>query len=289
MHRVKRILVSGTLILAVFLATGPLSAFETPAARMLAFLVAAGSLSAAETPAAAPASPNPAVEQVMRMANFLSQLKQFSVSLQTGYDVVQESGLKIEFGENRKLTVVRPDRFRADVERSDGESTTAVFDGKAVTVFNPKQKIYAASEIQGDIDAAVKHFVKDLQMRLPLAMLFVASLPKELERRVVGADIVETSSLLGVPCVHVAGRGETVDFQVWLPATGDPLPRRIVLTYKNEEGQPQFWANFTDWNLSPNADPSLFSLDIPKDANRIQFLSQVAKSVKPAAEKGGKK
>jgi hypothetical protein len=272
MHRVKRTLISGTVLLAAVLAAVPLPA--------------------AEAPAAGTAAPNPAMEQVMRMANFLAQLKQFSVSLQTGYDVVQESGQKIEFGESRKMTVVRPNQFRVDVEKSDGESSTAVFDGKAVTVFNPKQKVYAMSEVQGDIDAAIRHFVKDLQMRMPLALLFVTVLPSELEKRALGADIVETSSLLGTPCIHVAGRGETVDFQVWLPTTGDPLPHRLILTYKNEEGQPQYWANFSDWNLSPNTAESQFSLDIPKDAQRIQFLSQVARTAgpaKPATKKGGKK
>lgn len=269
MHRVKRTIISGTLFVMAVLAAVPLPA--------------------AEAPGAGSAVPNPAMEQVMRMANFLAQVKELSVTLETGYDVVQDSGQKIEFGETRKLTLVRPDRFRVDVERSDGVSSTAVFDGKAVTVLNPKQNVYAMSEVQGDIDAAIRHFVRDLQMRMPLALLFVSSLPKELEKRGLGADIVETSSLQGTPCIHVAGRGATVDFQLWLPTTGDPLPRRIILTYKHEEGQPQYWANFSDWNLSPNPPGSLFSLDIPQDANRIQFLSQVPKAPKPAAKKGGKK
>ncbi|MHC1741595.1 MAG: DUF2092 domain-containing protein [Syntrophobacteraceae bacterium] len=258
MHRVKRAIISGTLLLAVVLAAVPLPA--------------------AEAPAAGSASPNPAMEQVMRMANFLAQAKELSVTLQTGYDVVQESGQKIEFGETRKLTIVRPDKFRVDVERSDGESSTAVFDGKAVTVLNQKQNMYASSEVQGDIDAAIMHFVRDLKMRLPLAMLFVTALPKELEMRARGADIVETASVQGTQYIHVAGRGETVDFQVWLPKTGDPLPRRIILTYKNEEGQPQYWADFSDWNLAPNAPATLFALEIPKEAKPHRVPRQGSQS-----------
>jgi hypothetical protein len=272
MHRVKRVVISGILFLAAALAAVPLLA--------------------AEAPAAGATAPNPAKEQLMRMANFLAQLKEFSVTLQTGYDVVQESGQKIEFGERRQLTVLRPDRFRSEVERSDGESATAVFDGKALTVFSPKQNMYASTEVQGDIDAAIKRFVGDLKMRLPLAMLWVTTLPKELEQRLLGADIVETSTLQDTPCVHVAGRAATVDFQMWIATTGDPLPRRIILTYKDAEGQPQFWANFSDWNTSPNPPGTLFSLDIPKDAQRIEFLSRVARAnepAKPAALKGGKK
>lgn len=272
MHRARRTLVFGIMLMTA--------------------LLAAVSLPAAEAPAAGSTTPSPAMEQVMRAANFLAQAKELSVTLQTGYDVVQESGQKIEFGETRKVTLVRPDRFRVDVERSDGEKTTAVFDGKAITVLNAKQNMYAASEVQGDIDAAIRHFVRDLKMRLPLAMLFVSVLPQQLEQRTLDAAIVETASVQGTPCFHVAGRGDTVDFQLWVPTTGDPLPCRIILTYKNEEGQPQYWANFSDWNLAPNPPASLFALEIPKDASRIEFLARVPRAAAPpapAVKKGGKK
>ena len=43
------------------------------------------------------------------------------MTIRDGYDVVQESGQKIEFGELRNVTVSRPDRLRIEVERSDGQ------------------------------------------------------------------------------------------------------------------------------------------------------------------------
>jgi len=248
--------------------------------------------SAAEDKPLEAAALNPAMEALMRTAHFLAQLKDFRVHMHIGYDVVQESGQKIEFGERRTWTVARPDRFRADVERSDGEKSTIVFDGKAITVYHPTLNMYAVSEISGDIDTAVKHLIKDLNVRMPLSLLLVTSLPKELEKRVVRADIVETSVLEGTPCVHLAVRGDAVDFQMWVPTEGDPLPRRIILTYKHDEGQPQFWANFSDWNLKPDPPAEFFSLNIPKDASRIQFLAQVRQSMtpaKPAVKKGGVK
>uniref|UniRef100_A0A832A216 DUF2092 domain-containing protein n=1 Tax=Desulfacinum infernum TaxID=35837 RepID=A0A832A216_9BACT len=259
---------------------------------LIGAVTAVAPFSAAEEKALEAAAPDPAMESLMRTAHFLAQLKEFRVHMRIGYDVVQESGQKIEFGERRTWTVVRPDRFRADVERSDGEKAAIVFDGKAITVYHPNLNMYAVSEISGDIDTAVKHLIKDLNVRMPLSLLLVTSLPKELEKRVVRADLVETSVLEGTPCAHLAVRGDAVDFQMWVPIEGDPLPRRIVLTYKNDEGQPQFWANFSDWNLTPNPPADFFSLDIPKDASRIQFLAQVRQSMtpaKPAEKKGGAK
>lgn len=222
----------------------------------------------------------------MGMASFLAQLKQFSVVRRSGYDVVQDSGQKIEFAETRELVLLRPDRFREEVRRSDGEVSTVVFDGKAVTVLNATKKMYASSEMEGNIDDAITHWVKERKMRLPLAMLFVTSLPEEIEKRVQEVETVETAMLGDDSYSHLAARADTVDFQVWIPTTGDPLPSRIVITYKHEEGQPQYWANFSDWNLSPDPPTSLFSLELPKDAGRIPFLADVSQAPTAPAAKG---
>lgn len=270
MGRIRWFVVAGTFWVAVLFAAVPPS-------------------SCAAEAAGESVSKGPAMDQVLRMADFLAQLKQFSVTIDSGYDVVQESGQKIEFGERRRLTTVRPDRLRVDAERSDGVKAMTVFDGKSVTVFTPQSNMYATAEIAADIDGAIIHFVKDLRMRMPLALMFVTSLPRELEQRSLSADIVETTPLFGTPCVHIAGRGENVDFQFWIPAEGDPLPRKIILTYKKETGQPQFWATFSDWNTSPNPPDSLFTLEIPKDAGRIQFLAEIPKPAKAPARKGGAK
>ena len=194
------------------------------AALLLSVLLLPGVLLAADSQSAEPAAPDPAMEQLLRMANHLSSLKAFSVALQTGYDVVQESGQKIEFGEQRNLTLVRPDRFRVDATASDGGESVTLFDGKTLTLYDKDEGVYATTERPGDIDSAIAYFVKDLQMRLPLALLFVTDLPKQLERRVTEAAIVETTQIGGAPCLHIAARAESVDVQVWLPTSGDRCP-----------------------------------------------------------------
>ena len=61
-----------------------------------------------------------AMSILKKMSEFLAAAERFSVTIRDGYDVVQESGQKIEFREVRNVTVSRPDRLRIDVERSDG-------------------------------------------------------------------------------------------------------------------------------------------------------------------------
>jgi hypothetical protein len=223
----------------------------------------------------AAAKPAPAEDILMRMAGFLAKTPQFSVNLQGSYEALQESGQKIEFGENRRITVSRPNGLRVEVEHSDGDKHLLLYDGKEITAFSPNKNVYAQIPKSGGIDAAVTYFLKDLHMRLPLAALLLSRLPAELESRTQSLAYVERTLIHGTPSHHLAGRTETVDYQVWVAEGAQPLPLRIVLTYKNAEGQPEFRAQFSDWNLSPVVQDSLFAFTPPEGAHKISFLAQL--------------
>ena len=89
---------------------------------------------------------------LMRMAEFLGGAKSFSVSVRGDYDAVQKSGEKIEFGENRKVTLARPDRLRVEGERSDGAKVLTVFNGKEITVLDSASNVYAVAPQPGSVD-----------------------------------------------------------------------------------------------------------------------------------------
>jgi hypothetical protein len=225
------------------------------------------------------ASEQRAMAILKNMSKYLAQTQHFSVTIREGYDAVQKSGQKVEFGEIRKLTVSRPDRLRIEAERSDGEKNLVFFNGKDLTVYTPDKDVYATVSKEGTLDEVIHYAVEDLKIRIPLAMLLLSTLPSEVDNLVVSADYVETTTITDVPCDHVAARtAKGVDFQVWVAQGEEPLPRRIVITYKDEAGQPQFWADLSDWNLSPEISDALFTFTPPDGADRIQFLTEAGKA-----------
>lgn len=222
------------------------------------------------------ASEQRAMAILKNMSEYLAKAGRFSVTIRDGYDAVQKSGQKIEFGELRQITVSRPDHLRVDAERSDGQKGFVIFDGKDITIYTAKNNVYASASSQGTLDEAVKYAVDHLKIRMPLAMMLLSNFPDELNSLVVSADYVETATIMDVPCDHVAARtSRGVDFQVWVAQGNEPLPRRVVITYKDEAGQPQFWADFSDWNLAPDISDSLFVFNPPDGADRIEFLTEV--------------
>jgi hypothetical protein len=287
-----------------------LTIFRWPVLSAALLAVVSAGASAADTPtkttaspgasaAAAPAKPTAEAQSpevtasqakaraiLKGMADYLARTPHFSVAIQSGYDVLQASGQKIEFGDTRKVVVSRPDRLNIDIERSDGEKGRIVYDGKQITGFVATQNRYAQAAVPGDLDKAITYAVKDLKMRVPLAMLYISQLPAELDRRVQSVDYVEKTTLSGVPCHHLAARAATVDFQLWIADGDQPLPRRVVLTYKDAPGQPQYWADLSDWDLAPKITDATFAFTPPKDAQKIPFLSELRRSgnLLPAAQ-----
>lgn len=210
-----------------------------------------------------------------RMADRLAQAKGFSVTIRAGFDVVQDTGQKITFGEKRHVTLSRPDRLRIEAEESDGKRTLVIFDGKAITVFNPEDNVYGQVEKAGSVDDVVRYVVQDLNIRLPLALLLVTTLPEELDQRLEALDYVEQDLLTAVSTDHLAGRGADVDFEIWVDAGDTHLPQRLAITYRHEEGAPQYRAEFSDWKLDPDVSKVELAFTPPDGALRIPFLVRV--------------
>ena len=66
-------------------------------------------------------------------------------------------------------------------ERSDGAKTLTVFTGKEIVLIDETSNVYATAPQPGGVDDTIVHFVRDLGMRLPLAVLLVSQLPGGVE------------------------------------------------------------------------------------------------------------
>lgn len=244
----------------------------------LAALLAGGAASAppaagAEEEAAATAEPGQdAAALLQRMAELVAGAQGLTVTVDLEYDAVQPDGQKIEFGETRRVALRRPDRLRVDAERRDGQRRGLIFDGKELAVFDLDEGVWASVPKAGSVDDAIAYFVGDLGMRLPLHNLLSTRLPEVLaEAGGTGAALVEEARIGGALCDHVAVRGSGLDLQVWVEQGERPLPRRIVITYKDAPGQPQFRATLSGWDLAPALSDSLFAFQPAEGAEKIPF------------------
>lgn len=213
-----------------------------------------------------------AAERVAAMAKLVAGAERLSVTADCTWDVVQDTGAKIEFGERRTMTLRRPDRARVETTRRDGTHRGVVFDGKQLAVFDVEGKVYATAAKTGTVDDAFAFFKNDLGMRVPLSDLLASDLPKTLAGMSSGARLVGGEAVNGVATDHVALRGDTADVQLWIARGDDAFPQRLVVTYRLADGQPQFAATFSDWNLAPDVRDAAFAFVPAAGAHEIPFL-----------------
>ena len=250
----------------------PLWATVTVLAVILTF-GAAPALAANDVPATTAAAQDPEAKAIlMTMAEFLAKAPAFSVTIRSGYDAIQADGQYIEFGEQRRILLQRPDRARIEVKRSDGDRGLVLLDGKGITAYKADDNVYARVEKPGTVDNAIVFLVKDLQMTLPMARMFLTTFPQDLEKQLTAISYVEEDVLFDVPTDHLAARSAEVDLQLWVAQGEQPLPRRVILTYKKAPGQPQFRADMTEWNLSPTVAADSFTFTPPAGAEQIPFI-----------------
>ncbi|HEY2772468.1 MAG TPA: DUF2092 domain-containing protein [Candidatus Binatia bacterium] len=267
--------------------------WQLPAAPHLVVLAALALAGCAATahehptvPAQAQAQANPDPSAILQqMAQFLSSQPHFSVHVTCGYDSVQDDGRKLEFMEHRTFVVDRSkQRMRVDVEQSDGDRSLALFDGTTITAQDLSRNVYAQAAAKPTLDGSIAYFIQGLRMPFPLALLLVSTLPDQLDRRSRDVEYVEETSILGTPAHHIAARTDGADYQLWIAAGKNPLLLRVVLTYPEADGEPQYRAMLDDWNLAPVLRDSTFAFQPSSGATRIAFAPQVA----PAAAKPSK-
>lgn len=225
--------------------------------------------------------------RILEMAGFIAGAKAFSVTVRSDYDAVQEDGQRIEFGEKRRVTLQRPDRVRVEARQSDGDSGLILFDGKVLTAFKADDNVFAQLDRNGTVDDMLVYMVRDLRLTLPLARMFHSGFRESLEKMVSSVAFVEEDFLFDVPTDHLAARSENVDLQVWIAQGGQPLPRRVVITYMSEPGQPQFRADLSDWDLAPAVADAEFSFTPPPGAEKIPLLAPVRKKAALPTREGG--
>jgi hypothetical protein len=71
----------------------------------------------------------------------------------------------------------------------------------------------------------------------------------------------------------VAVRSAEVDLQLWIAKGPEPLPRRVVITYRNAPGEPQFRADLYDWSVPAKLDAAAFAFVPPAGAEQVMYLA----------------
>lgn len=210
-----------------------------------------------------------AEELLKRMGDYLGQAQFFSVSAEIWQDVQLSSGQRVQSGRTVELRVRRPNRLRAEIQ-SARRNREIFYDGEAITLFNRAQNFYGSVRISGSLDDAMDAASEGFGIAIPLEDFIRSNPQKDLLQNVTSGSSIGTVSVLGVPCEHLAFTQTNIDWQIWIENGVKPVPRKFVITYKEEPDSPQFTALFTNWDLETKLPDFVFKFEPPAGASKIK-------------------
>jgi len=205
------------------------------------------------------------------MSEYLQSADQFAFQADISYDSVLVSGQKIQYGGTSKISVHRPDRLRVEY-RGDEGGRRVVFNGHTLTLHDLRVNLYAQTEMTADIDTAVDRMFEKFGFSVPTADLVYADPYSTLTASVDSGFVVGLHTVQGVRCHHLSFSQESIDWQIWIEDGPRPLPRKLLITYKDDPGSPQYTVQLSRWDLSPHISDAYFEFHPPSGAGRIEFL-----------------
>ena len=211
-------------------------------------------------------------DRILReMGEYLASAEEFSFRAEIDFDEFADWGQEIQYGGTATIAVRRPDGLHVVYDGDDRQSRV-VFDGETVVFHDLRTNLYATTEATGEIDGAVDRMFDLYGYSVPVADLVYSDPYETLIESADFGVVVGRHTIDGTPRYHLAFSGETLDWQIWIEDGPQPVPRQLVITYKEEPGAPQYRARFTEWDFQPRLSHHYFDFVPSAGADEMEFL-----------------
>jgi hypothetical protein len=216
-----------------------------------------------------------------QMSDYLKASKQLSFHAEIAYDDLLPSGQKLQLGASHDILIRRPDRTYAEFQGARG-SKRFWYDGKTMTLYDAAHDVYATEQVPSTIDGMLDQVMKIYGFSPPLSDLIYSDPYTILIQNVQYGFYAGVTQIDGQRCHHLAFQEKKLDWQIWIEDGIQPVPRKVVITYKTMPGAPQFTATLSRWDFAAPAPDTMFTANLPPSAGRITFQASAS------AQKQGK-
>ncbi len=209
---------------------------------------------------------------IKRMGDEIAGLQKFVINGDAYADARLEAGLIIEHATQATLRVSKPDTVR--ITNKTSEDVKELFFGSGVlTVYTKSSGFYAQTEVPGGAKTALDYAVNEMGVDLPMLDFVSGNVAERMLASATDVLYLGKSLIRGAEYKHVVIRTPQIDIQLWIAATGRPLPGKMSLSAKWDGGSPRTVV-FMDWDTSPDIPNHALQFKPPEGAIKISFEPQ---------------
>ena len=209
---------------------------------------------------------------IENMSAKLASAQAITFTAQEVRDQVKRNGQVQRVTLQRQAVLRRPDRLYI---KTAGDMNNEIwYDGVGLTVVMHKDKVFAQAPMPKTLDKTLDAMHERYGVATPLGDFAYSSPAKALLSDTTKGGWVGRETIDGQPTDHVSFSDTGVTWEAWIPATGDPLPKKGVAQFTDDKRLRRVELVFSDWNLSPQIADDRFSPTVPADYEGIAMLQR---------------
>jgi hypothetical protein len=211
-------------------------------------------------------------ELVRQMSDRLARVSAFALEAEEVFDEVPEQSPRQQLTNTRHVVLRRPDRLAGDAS-GDALNRSFYYDGQVFSAIDKAQNVWVSGTVPATVDEALDTVMEQTGTVVPLADFLYADVYSRLMSDVQRGVYLGIHDAAGVPCHHLSFEQATIDWQLWIDAGADPLPRKLVIAYKTEDEVPQYAVTIRKWNVKATLPDALFRFTPPEGATRVEITA----------------
>lgn len=208
------------------------------------------------------------------MSNYLGSRSGYSFKADIMYDEVISSGQKIQYNAEAVAYLTKPGNFAVSYITDRG-GYRFWYDAGLGTILEVPENDYSTVELPGTVDQALNKLNDEYKFAPVLSEFLFINTFKVLTKNITSGVNIGPSRVSGTMCQQLVFRQRDIDWQIWIEDGKRPVPRKLVITYKNRPESPQFIALIKDWVSDKSIPSAAYKPEIPNINSRVEFSELV--------------
>lgn len=211
-----------------------------------------------------------AVMIIDRMASVIGDLNSCSFTLSTSVDISDPDFGLIKQNEVSEVYMEGPDKLHASF-RGDKGHRGFWYNGLMIVTYSFDENNYAVIDAPDNLIDMIDMINKDYAIEVPAADFFYPTFTDDVLAFFDNVIFMGKRLLDGKECWLILASNKEMSAQIWFSADAFTLPQKFVIVYKNE-GNRQYEATFSNWQLNPEIPASVFEFLPPPAARQVSIL-----------------
>lgn len=211
-------------------------------------------------------------EIIERMSTKLGSAQALSVTTREVRDELKLNGQPRTVTLTRETVVRRPNK--AHFKTSGDVQNEGWYDGVGLTIAMHGEKVFGQARMPETLDKTLDSMQERYGVATPVADLLYSSPAKALLSNSTTGGWVAKEMVDGQQADHLAFNDTGVSWEVWIAASGDPLPIKGHAEFPDSTHLRKVDLAFSNWNLAPTIADDRFTPTVPADYEGIAILQR---------------